>query len=914
MKTALLATIAFFLSGICGMVTAQIANPSSEIDIPYKKFVLDNGLTVIIHEDHKAPVVAVNIWYHVGSKNEKPGRTGFAHLFEHLMFNGSEHFNDDYFKALDKIGATDLNGTTSNDRTNYFETVPISAFDQVLWLESDRMGYMVNAITQAKLDEQRGVVQNEKRQYENEPYGLVDENMTKSIFPFGHPYSWTVIGSMDDLSAASLDDVKEWFKTYYGTNNATLVVAGDVNTTEALEKVKKYFGGLQAGPPIAKYQSWPAKRIGTQRQVMQDRVPQERIYKVWNIPENGTKAFTCLDMTSDVMAVGKTSRLYKRLVYDDQIATSVSCYVDNREIGSLFTIRADVKPGVDLAKVENAIDEELAKFLKNGPTEDELAIVKTRNYAGFVRGLERVGGFGGKSDILASNQTFFGDPDHYKNWLKMMNEAKAADLLQVSKEWLSDGQYVLEVHPFTEAKTTLTDADRTKVPEMGTAPGLVFPQFQRTTLSNGLAVVLAQRSTIPAISLNLSFDAGYAADQLAVPGTAKLVMNMMDEGTATRNALQISQELERLGTRLSTGSNLDQSYVSMNTLKQNLDASLAIFTDVLLNPTFPQTDLDRLIKEQLVSIQKEKTQPTGIAIRILPKYLYGENHAYGTPLTGSGFESTVKGITRDQLVKFYQSWIKPNNSTLVVVGDISMDELKPKLEKLLKNWKSGSVPKKNIPEVKLPSKSVLYLMDRPGSIQSLILAGNLTAPFGKLNEASVSVMNSIIGGDFTSRINMNIREDKHWSYGASTFLWPVKGQRPFIAFTQVQSDKTKESIQEIYKELNGYCTKKPATPEEVLKTQNNQLLQIPGSYETMDAVTGAINDIVRYSLKDNYYQSFATQMKALQTKEVQEMAMEVIKPEQLVWVVVGDRSKIEASMKELGYEIKLIDGDGNLIK
>ncbi|MEI8114438.1 MAG: pitrilysin family protein [Bacteroidia bacterium] len=914
MKRILLITLVLLLSGICGKVNAQTSSSYAEIDIPYKKIVLENGLTVLIHEDHKTPVVAVNIWYHVGSKNEKPGRTGFAHLFEHLMFNGSEHFNDDYFKALDKIGATDLNGTTSNDRTNYFETVPISAFDQVLWLESDRMGYMVNAITQAKLDEQRGVVQNEKRQGENEPYGSVEQYITRSTYPTGHPYSWTVIGSMDDLSAASLSDVKEWFKTYYGPNNATLVVAGDVNTTEALEKVKKYFGGLQAGPPIAKYQSWPAKRSGIQREVMQDRVPQERIYKVWNIPEDGTKENIQLDMVSDIMALGKTSRLYKRLVYEDQIATSVSCGINRREIGSLFEITADVKPGIQLSKVEKAIDEELARFIQTGPTEDELAIVKTRNYAGFIRGLERVGGFGGKSDILASNQTYFGDPDNYKVWIKRMNEAKPADLLQVSKEWLSDGQYVLEVHPFIEAKAAVTDADRTKVPEMGTAPDLIFPQFQRITLSNGLPVVLAQRSTIPAISLMLSFDAGYAADQFAVPGTAKLAMNMIDEGTATRNALQISEELERLGTNLSTGSNLDQSYLSLNSLKQNLDASLNIFSDVLLNPSFPQTDLDRLIKQQLVSIQKEKTQPTGIAFRILPKYLYGEKHAYGAPLTGSGFESSVKGITRDQLVKFYQSWMKPNNATLVVVGDISMDELKPKLEKALKGWKSGSSPKKSISEVKLPARPVIYMMDRPGSIQSLVLAGNLTAPFGQLNEASVSVMNSIIGGDFTSRINMNIREDKHWSYGAGSFIYNTKGQQPFITYTQVQTDKTKESIQEIYNELNSYCSKKPASSEEVQKTQKNQLLQIPGSYETMGALTGAINDIVRYSLKDNYYQDYAAKMKALQTNEVQKTASEVIKPEQLVWIVVGDRAKIETSLKELGYDIKLIDGDGNLIK
>jgi zinc protease len=910
MKRTLLLTLAF----LACMYSIAIAQNKAEIDIPYKKFVLDNGLKVLIHEDHKAPVVAVNIWYHVGSKNEKPGRTGFAHLFEHLMFNGSEHFNDDYFKALDKVGATDLNGTTSNDRTNYFETVPVSALDQVLWLESDRMGYMVNAITQEKLDEQRGVVQNEKRQYENEPYGLVDEYMTKSTYPLGHPYSWTVIGSMEDLSAASLDDVKEWFKTYYGPNNAVLVIAGDVNTAEALEKVKKYFGGLPAGPPVTKYQAWPAKRSGVQRQMMQDRVPQARIYKVWNVPQDGSREYVNLDMVSDIMSSGKTSRLYKRLVYQDQIATSVYCYVDNREIGSQFTIQADVKPGVELSKVEAAIDEELARFLKEGPTEDELQKIKTQIYASFVRGLERVGGFGGKSDILARYETYFANPEYYKVWLSMINEVKTADLKQTANNWLNDGVYVLEVHPFAEAKATGADADRTKVPEMETAPAPTFPQFQRSKLSNGVQIILAQRTTIPVVGVMIAFDAGYASDQFTAPGTAKLAMNMIDEGTASKDALQLSEELERLGARLGSGSNLDQSYVSLNTLKINLDPALNIFADILLNPSFPQNELDRLKKEQLVSIQREKAQPTGIAFRILPKYLYGDKHAYGAPLTGSGFESSVTGITRDQLVKFHQNWLRPNNATLIVVGDITMDEIKPKLENLFKNWKSGQVPKKNIAEVKLPAKPVIYLMDRPGSIQSLVLTGSITAPFGQYNEASVNLMNSIIGGEFTSRINMNIREDKHWSYGAGSFVYPAKGQRPFIAYTQVQTDKTKETIQEIYRELTEYIGKNPATQEEVNKNQNNQLLQIPGSYETMGSLSNAIVDIVRYDLKDNYYQDYAAKLKALQVNEVRDMSGKVIKPDQLSWIVVGDRSKIEAPLKELGYEIKLIDGDGNLIQ
>ncbi|MBI3005356.1 MAG: insulinase family protein, partial [Ignavibacteriales bacterium] len=389
-----------------------------DVDIPYQKFVLENGLSLIVHEDRKAPIVAVNLWYHVGSKNEKLGKSGFAHLFEHLMFNGSENFNQDYFQALERVGATDLNGTTNEDRTNYFQNVPTSALDMVLWLESDRMGHLLGAIDQAKLDEQRGVVQNEKRQGENEPYALSEELIVKATYPYGHPYSWTVIGSMEDLNRASLDDVKEWFKTYYGPNNATVVVAGDIDANTALERVKKYFGDIPPGPPIAKFDSWVAKRTGVQRQVAQDRVPQARLYKVWNLAQWGTADVDYLNLVSSLLTSGKTSRLYKRLVYDDQIATQVQTFVDNREIGGQFYITATAKPGGDLKAVEKAVDEELAKLLKSGPTAKELQRVKTEYEARFVRGIERIGGFGGKSDVLAQNNVYGGNPEFFKTTLQ----------------------------------------------------------------------------------------------------------------------------------------------------------------------------------------------------------------------------------------------------------------------------------------------------------------------------------------------------------------------------------------------------------------------------------------------------------------------------------------------------------------
>jgi zinc protease len=885
------------------------------IDIPYTKFVLDNGLTLIVHEDHKAPIVAVNVWYHVGSKNEKPGKTGFAHLFEHLMFNGSENFNDDYFQAMERIGATDLNGTTNEDRTNYFQNVPKSALDIALWMESDRMGHLLGAVTQAKLDEQRGVVQNEKRQGENQPYGKVWELISKGTYPAGHPYSWTVIGSMEDLNAATLEDVHEWFKTYYGPNNAVLVIAGDVNTQEVYEKVKKYFGDIPPGPPIAKHQVWVAKMTGTKRQIMQDRVPQARIYKVWNIPQWGTEELTYLDLVSDVLGSGKTSRMYKRLVYDEQICTSVQVYASPGEIGSQFMIVATAKPGVDLKKVEESLDDELNKFLKEGPTEKELERVKTEYEASFIRGIERIGGFGGKSDILAQNQVFGGSPDYYKKVLNWVRNATPKNLKDVANEWLSDGVYILEVHPYPELKAIPSDVDRSKLPEPGPAPEIKFPDLQKAQLKNGLKIILAERHSIPVVNFNLVVDAGYAADQFALPGTSKLTMEMIDEGTKKRTALQISEELSLLGASLGSGSDLDVSYVSLSALKNKLDESLDIYADVILNPSFPEEDFNRLKAQTLAAIQREKVTPTSMALRVFPKILYGENHAYGNPMTGSGTEESVKKITREDLIKFHQTWFKPNNSTLVIVGDVTLDEILPKLEKLFDGWKPGNVPVKNISEVSHKENSVVYILDRPGSLQSLIFAGHIAPPSNDPDDIAIEMMNTIFGGAFTSRINMNLREDKHWSYGASSFLMGARGQRPFVVYASVQTDKTKESMIEIKKELEQIKTIKPPTEEELNKNKQNEILALPGTWETMRSVLGSIVTIVKYNLPDEYYQKYPQKLQQLSLDDVKRATDRVIQPDKLVWVIVGDRSKIEKGIRELGYgEIHFVDSDGNLIQ
>ena len=889
--------------------------PKTIVDIAYQRFVLPNGLTLIVHEDHKAPIVAVNVWYHVGSKNEKPGKSGFAHLFEHLMFNGSEHFNDDYFQTMERIGATDLNGTTSEDRTNYFQNVPKSALDVVLWMESDRMGHLLGAITKDKLDEQRGVVQNEKRQGENEPYGLVNELVTKSTYPAGHPYSWTIIGSMEDLNAASLDDVKEWFKTYYGAANAVIVIAGDIDAQTARQKVEKYFGEIPSGPPVARQQAWVAKRMGTQRQQMEDRVPQARIYKVWNVPQTGTSEADYLELFGEVLGSGKNSRLYERLVYRDQIASTVSASLETREIGSQFYIEATARPGVALSKVEEAIDGELVRLLAEGPSQKELQRIKTQYLARFVRGVERIGGFGGKSDILAMNEVLVGSADHYKVALKRVEEATAENLKASAQEWLTDGVYVLEVHPFPEFKTASSSVDRSKVPAPGPSPDVIFPEFQRSTLSNGLKIILAERHSVPVVNFNLLIDAGYAADQFATPGTARLAMAMLDEGTARRTSLQISEELALLGATLATGSNLDVSNVSLSSLKENLDASLDIFADVVLNPSFPEADFKRLQKLQQDGIQNEKSDPFQMALRVFPQILYGSNHAYGNSFTGSGTESSVSKLTRENIEKFHKTWFKSNNASIVIVGDTTLAEIKPKLERRFGEWKPGELLSKNVSKVAHQPHSLVYLMDRPGSIQSILMAAEVAPPKSDPDEIAIDSMNSILGESFTSRINMNLREDKHWSYGAVSILVDARGQRPFLALSSVQANKTKKSIVEINKELRNILERRPITNAEAAKVMTNRILRLPGSWETIDAVAGSIAEIVRYGLPDDYFRTYPNKLRALQVSQLSAAAHKVIHPDQLVWLVVGDRSKIEAGIRELELgEIRLIDADGNTIQ
>jgi len=888
-------------------------------DIKYTKFVLKNGLTVLVHEDQKAPIVAVNTWYHVGSKNEKPGKTGFAHLFEHLMFSGSENFNHTYLNAMEGIGATNLNGTTNNDRTNYFENVPTSMLDYALFAESDRMGHLLGVLDQKKLDLQRGVVQNEKRQGENQPYGVTEQIIVENTYPAGHPYSWTVIGSMKDLDAASMSDVQEWFKTYYGPNNTTVVIAGDITPEVAREKVEKYYGEIPPGPPIAHQEAWTAKRTGSHRGWVQDRVPQARLYRIWNVPAYGSPEEVQLDLVAQILGRGKTSRLYKRLVYKDQTATTATATDDTNEIAGQFDYTITVKPDQDPKKseenfksAEKAANEELQNFLKNGPTETELQLAKTQIFGNYARIVERIGGFGGKSDLLARCQTFTGNPDCYKVYLQGIQAATVASVKKAANDWLTDGDYNLEVQPYPVNLSASAKLDRAKEPELGKPMSLNLPPMQKAKLSNGLNIVLAERHTAPVVNFSLLVNSGYASDPSSAPGTASFSQRMLEEGTPTRDSLKIGEELESLSANFNAGSGLDWAAVNLNTLKLTMDRALDIYGDLILHPAYPQKEFDRLKRERAALIRREKVEPQTMGLRVIPALLYGKDNAYGVPFTGTGNEASLQKMTREDLIKWHETWFKPNNATLLIVGDTTLKEITPKLEKIFANWKPGDVPKKSITHVEEAQKTQVYLIDRPGSGQSVIFGGLLAPPRNDPDAIPMGIVNNVFGGTFSSRINMNLREDKHWSYGTFAAIPAAVGQRPYISVAPVQTDKTKESLEELVKEYHEVTGKKPIDATELEREQANATLGLPGSFETVQQLSGAYTQILEYGLPEDYFNTFTQNVMSLNPEKANEIAKKLIHPDNVIWVVVGDMSKVESGIRDLKLgDVHKIDADGN---
>lgn len=894
--------------------TAGAAAQLPVIDIPYQRFTLSNGLTVIVHEDHKAPVVAVNVWYHVGSKDEPSGRHGFAHLFEHLMFNGSQHYDDEYFRALEPAGATGINGTTNTDRTNYFETVPVSALDRALWLESDRMGYLTGALTQAKLDEQRGVVLNEKRQDENQPYGQVDETLARETYPAGHPYSWTTIGSEADLNAAKLDDVRDWFHRYYGPNNAVLVLAGDVDLATAKQKVEHYFGALPPGPAVpARVKAWTAPLTTRKHLEIRDRVPLPRVYMVWNVPGDGDHDTVLLDLAADILGGGRDSRLYQRLVYRDQLASSVGVGVDANEIGGQLQIVATLREGSDAAQVERIIDEELQRFISEGPTQAELDATRLSLYSGFVGGLDTVAG---KAGLLVANQVFHDDPGEYQQELRWQNAAQRDDVRTAALRWLSTGRLTLDVLP---QGTPRADAqalvDRSQLPPLQAAPALQLPAFQHAQLSNGLKLIVAERHSVPKVQMQMVFDAGRATDAGHRSGTAALALNMLDEGAGTLDSPAIARRENALGAQISVATRRDVSVVALSALKPKLAESLDLYATLLTQPNFPEAELQRLKQQVQASITQEKAEPFGLARRVLSRLLFGEGHPYA--YAGQGLPDEVAALTRADLVQFQTQWLRPDNATLVVVGDTTLAEIQPMLEARFGHWQApaAALPAKTAATVALPAAPRLFLLDKPGAEQSLLLAASVAPPMSAPDNTAMQLVDTALGGQFISRLNLNLREDKHWSYGAGSFIAAARGQQIFGAYAPVERAHTLDALREMRRELQDLVAARPLTAAEIDAAKRTQTLALPGEFETSSALAGGIDTLVEFGLPDDYWNTLVPRVTALSAQQIQAAAADLVHPQSLTWIVVGDLAQIEAPLRKAGFAaVTVLDADGKVLR
>ncbi len=911
-------------------VTAAPAEPApapvselvGQVAIPHTSFKLANGLTVIVHEDHKAPVVAVSTWYKVGSKDEPPGKTGFAHLFEHLMFNGSDNLPGDYFEYLQQIGATDYNGTTWFDRTNYFQTVPKSALEKALFMESDRMGYLLGAVTQEKLDNQRGVVQNEKRQGDNQPGGLVEYEVLGNLFPDGHPYQHSTIGSMADLDAASLATVKEWFIDKYGPNNATLVLAGDITPAEARPLVEKYFGAIKPGPVNVPAAADVPTLAAPKSIVMKDRVAATQIQRHWAVPGLLSPQLAALDVGGSILGGLASSRLDEILVRDEKLAVSVTAGLQPFQRIGLFEVTATVKPGVDPAVVEKRLDEILADYIANGPTEDEVQRATTREVSGRIRGLEQVGGFGGKAVALAEGQVFAGDSDFYKKTLASYAAITPADVKAAMQQWLSRPAFAIRLEPgdrppYEESKFAAkkgksadiaTPKVKREIPPVGEPAALDFPDVRHVQLSNGVKLAYAQRTTVPVTQVGLVFDAGFSADQPGSRGLQNFTMSMLDEGAAGMSSQEIAEAEERLGAQIAAGGGVDTSTVTLSALSANLAPSLDLLADMVQRPDFAPAEVERVRTQLLTGIAQAQKDPQGIAARALPALLYGETHPYGTTALGS--PDAVKFFTRGHLESFRQHWLRPDNLEIFVVSNLPLEEVQQQLERSFGTWTPTSAPKgvKSFGEVpQRPKASKIVLIDRPGSPQSYIMAGQVTPIDPRSEMAAISGANDVLGGTFLSRINMDLRETKGWSYGVRGTVQLNAKVVPYIVTAPVQADRTADSIRALQQDIRDFLTTKGVTDEELERAISNRVKALPGQFETSSSVLSAMQSNALYGRPDNYYELLGEKYRAQTTATLDASLREAVDPGSFVWVVVGDAAKVRPQLKKLGIPVEEVD-------
>ena len=880
------------------------------VSIAYEKFMLSNGLDVILHEDHSLPVVAVNVWYHVGSKDEEQGRTGFAHLFEHVMFEGSKHHNKSYFDPLQKVGAN-LNGSTTNDRTNYWEDVPSNYLELALWLEADRMGFLMDALDQKRFDVQRDVVKNERRQsYENRPYGMAHLLLPPVVFPSPHPYSWSTIGSQEDLDAAALEDVKDFFQTYYTPSNASLAIVGDFDSSEVSRQVERYFGDIPPGPPTTRVGRMDSKLRGQASLTMRDKVQLPRLYLVWPTVPGFDRRQVPLDILSVVLGDGKSSRLYQSLVYDRQIAHDVAVFHHAQEIAGEFYLQVTAAPGKTLEEIESIVWEEIARTKEEPLTEKELARAKNRVESHYVRQLERFGGFGGRADMLNYYNTMAGDLELVNTDVERYLSVTEADVQGAAEAMLSDSYVRLSVLPEEQLRPSQSSVDRSAMPEPSTAPSFSPPVPKRARLANGLDVVTLEKRGLPLVAFGVLLRAGAIADTPELPGLGNLTASMLAEGTSSRSSSQIAEEMEFLGAHLGVITNREYVLVSTETLTAHWHAALELASDVLVNPTFPQNELDRLQRELLVDLRRVSDNPAAIAARASRALLYGPTSRYGHPVDGT--ESSAEALTREALTGHFAKYYVPANATLIVVGDAAHDEVMAQAEARLGGWTSaqpeafdGSEPEPGA------TLTTIFLADKPGAAQAIIRCGQLTIPRHHADYFALTLLNYVFGGQFAARLNTNLRQDKGYSYGYVSSIDWFTGPSSLVAGGGVETAVTKEAVAETLKEFAEIRGPRPVTEAEFETARDGIIRSIPSQFEAQGQMLQQLTRLVAFRLPLDYFTNFEANLMAVTLDDVRRVAEERFDDAHLRILVVGDAATIEPGLKELGLPLVKVDHDGN---
>jgi zinc protease len=908
--------------------SAAVAQKSADKLPPLKvkEYQLKNGLRVVLHEDKSTPVVAVNTWYHVGSKNEETGRTGFAHLFEHMMFQGSKNYNTDYFTPLQEAGGS-INGTTNEDRTWYYETVPSNFLELALMLEADRLGGLLEAMTQEKLDNQRDVVKNERRQrVDNQPYGGAFEKIGEIMYPKGHPYNWSVIGSLEDLQAATMDDVKAFFRRYYVPENTVLVLSGDFDEKQARGWVEKYFGPIARGTEPIKRPNTPMPKLDKEiRTTVEDSVPLARRYMVWHSVPQYSADEPALDMLGYILSTGRTSRLQSNLLYGKEMVQQIGAFNGTREIAGTFQIQATARPGKSLDDIEKEINAEIERIKKEPPTAEELARAKNSIESQTIFGLQTVLG---KGSQLGNFAGYLGKPNNFQAELDRYATVTPADISRVASTYLTSNRLVMSYVPRqgeaqrgargadkpTSVKTdkkddTLIAEQTAKLPKPGPNPKLVLPAIEKTKLSNGLEVWMVEQKELPIVALNLVLKSGQGNEPDDRTGLANAVATLLDDGTKTRTAVDITNQLQALGIQgIGANSGWDSTNVSMQTLTRNLDPALDIYADVVMNPSFPATEIESLRGRQLIGLRQQRANANIVGNIVYNKVLYGD-HPYGRDSS----EASIKAITRDDIVKFYESNYRPNNGVLIVVGDFNKAALKSKLEKSFGGWTATTVANRDLPSPKGLEKTGIYLVDRPNSAQSVVSIGQVGIDRSNPDYFPVVVMNSILGGGITSRISMNLREDKGYTYGANSGFVYRRGPGPFRAGGDIQTAVTKEAIVEFMKELNGIRGGIPVTQKELDYNKQSLIRRYPAGFETVGAISNQLSNLVVYGLPDNYFNDYISKVNSVSLDDVNRVAKQYLDPSKMAIVIVGDRKAIEPGLKELGYPITILDNEGKVI-